>query len=516
MKKSKVLLALVLVLALCLTMFAACQKGGTTPADPAKPGEAEGQTPAKTYDPEDYVDVVLYMFDLRMTGADHGERIQQVVNEYIGPKYGVQLQLTYFTIGDWMQKVQLTLSGGERVDLMPLCFGNGVTNLTEKNMLREIRSLLQEFAPEAYEMTKDYQIAYERGEGLYGLPTLRGYVTNSYVIMRKDILEEIGMLEKAENLNSWSGFEEILAAVDEKYKGTGLWPTSKGAGRSVLLAYLYDGDSFDSLYQWDAVGDGYGMITTDSEGHLSWLQDDPRYVTKLEMAKRWKDNGWIWPDSALTDTHGDELFKQNVTFSDMDESEYGVESVKSGNCGHPLICVQYAPGWIMTSTLTKTGIGIPINADEPEGAARIINGLYTDEKLMNMLIRGIEGTDYTVENGEIIYPESGYYYEADFIMGNNTLLVPLAGQGADYFEQIKKINAAAHLSEYLGFNLDTVPLIDLSANISAVNDQYTADLFTGGYTPALLDEYKGKLETAGVHDYIAEMQRQLDAWMAAK
>ena len=73
MKKIKVLLALVLVLALCLTMFAACQKGGTTPSDSGKPGEAEGQTPAKTYEPEDYVDVVLYMFDLRMTGADHGD-----------------------------------------------------------------------------------------------------------------------------------------------------------------------------------------------------------------------------------------------------------------------------------------------------------------------------------------------------------------------------------------------------------------------------------------------------------
>ncbi|MBO6055333.1 MAG: DUF3502 domain-containing protein, partial [Oscillospiraceae bacterium] len=104
----------------------------------------------------------------------------------------------------------------------------------------------------------------------------------------------------------------------------------------------------------------------------------------------------------------------------------------------------------------------------------------------------------------------------DFILGNNTLLVPLEGQGADYFDQIKKINDEAHISEYLGFAVNTAPLVDLSANLSAVNDQYTADLFTGGYTPELFAEYKSKLETAGVQDYLAEIQNQLSAWMAAQ
>ena len=153
-----------------------------------------------------------------------------------------------------------------------------------------------------------------------------------------------------------------------------------------------------------------------------------------------------------------------------------------------------------------------MNAEEPEGAARLINALYTDEKLMNMLIRGIEGEDFEVVDGEVHYPADGYYYEADFIMGNNTLLYPLEGQGADYFDRIVEINNAAHISEHLGFVLDTAPLENLSANISAVNDQYTADLFTGNYTPELFEEYKAKLTTAGVQDYLNAIQEQYNAW----
>lgn len=53
------------------------------------------------------------------------------------------------------------------------------------------------------------------------------------------------------------------------------------------------------------------------------------------------------------------------------------------------------------------------------------------------------------------------------------------------------------------------------SQISAVTDQYQQTLQCGGYTPELYQEYLSKLDTAGVQDYLAAVQTQLDAWIAA-
>ena len=539
MKKIKTLIALLLVAALCLALFAACsstKEGTETPSSsssstenkpsenkPAenKPEESkpEETSEPETYDPEDYTNLVMNFFDLRMTAADNSAHIVDAINEYIGPKYGLQVAITYYTISDWMTKVQLSLGSGERIDVCELGFGNGVGTLYTNTMIMDITDIAPENCPAAMEIMGPYLDAYKYDGRLYGIPTNRGLCTNNYVIMRKDILEEIGMLEEGENLHSWSGFEEILKVVAEKYKDTGFFALGNGSGSSNSPAYFYDGDDWSTLVQWDSLGDTTAMTMSDANGNVSWYMDDPRYVDKLEMVVRWKEEGLLYPDSAIDTTHGDELMKQNVQFASMQEAEYGVETTKESNCGYPLVCPMYAPGWVMTSTLTKSGVGVPITAEEPEAACRFIDVLYTDEYVMNLLIRGQEGVDYRLENGEVIYdvkPTGAYYYEGDFLCGNNLLIHPVQGQGADYFEQIKKINDNAHVSEYLGFVFDNGELQNLIANITAVSDQYSKDFACGNYTPEKLAEAKAKYEAGGVREYLAEMQRQLDAWMASK
>ena len=97
---------------------------------------------------------------------------------------------------------------------------------------------------------------------------------------------------------------------------------------------------------------------------------------------------------------------------------------------------------------------------------------------------------------------------------DGSLLVPLKGQGADYYDRIKEINKSATMSPYLGFIVDNEGLTDLIANTSAVYDQYYGDLHTGNYTPELYAEYKSKLEVAGIYDYLDAAQAQLTAWLA--
>ena len=48
---------------------------------------------------------------------------------------------------------------------------------------------------------------------VYGVPGNRTYVVSTWVIMRTDVLEDLGLLEKAQNMSSLDEYEEILEAV---------------------------------------------------------------------------------------------------------------------------------------------------------------------------------------------------------------------------------------------------------------------------------------------------------------
>ena len=347
-KQWKVILALLLVAALMCALFAACAKTETPTNDtpststdkPAetKPAETkpEETKPAETqpeetepqeWDPEDYTDLVMYYFDLRMIGADFGQHIEDAINEYIGPKYGLQADITWFTIGDWMTKIQLNISGGERIDVLPLCANSNVTILHTNNMIMDITDLMAEYAPETMELMKDYTACYEYGGRLYGIPTYRGYVKNSYIVLRKDILEELGMVELAENMTSITEYEQILEAVHDNYtEQTGLWAVAKESGKSFVPGGLWNGPKFEDITGYDPIGDSTSQIMVLSgTNKVEWILDDPRYEEKLGWATRWRENGWAYPDCALLDTHGDELMKQGVSFSEFTGSEYGVE-----------------------------------------------------------------------------------------------------------------------------------------------------------------------------------------------
>ena len=52
------------------------------------------------------------------------------------------------------------------------------------------------------------------------------------------------------------------------------------------------------------------------------------------------------------------------------------------------------------------------------------------------------------------------------------------------------------------------------SQISAVVDQYSGAMNCGVFTDDEYQAYLDKLESAGVNDYLGEIQTQLNAWLA--
>ncbi|MBR6425506.1 MAG: extracellular solute-binding protein [Oscillospiraceae bacterium] len=497
MKKCKVLVALVLVATLLCTLFAACSKDGGT----AKPSAGTSE--------EETTTIKMVVFDFNSSGVDHKDRIQEAVNAVSVPAVNVAADILFLNMGDFASKVQTSIAGGEQIDLITASIMNNASTLYQAGMLKDITEELKTFAPDALEVVGDAVKTYTWDGKIYGLPTQRNLLTNRWIIMNKDVLDELGLTEKAQSMTTWTEFEEIMTSVKEAKQSDGMYPIISNSG-AVFQGALFTSDSMDTE-AYDTLGDRAGIVYADQEGHISMLQKNEGWLYAQKKAADWNAMGFVYPDSIINTTlSGNDLLNQGVDFSLICSGEFGIEN--SGNYKMPIVAKQISDPMLMTSSLTMWGMAIPVTAEEPEAACKFLNLMYTSSELMNILVNGQEGTDYELVNGEVKALENGYR-GGNFIMGNNLLLIPGAGQGADFNEVVKAKMAEMKNSRYLGFTIDASDLNLLIANMTAVNDQYRASMTGGDYTDEMYNEYLGKLEAAGAQEYLDAVQAQLDAWL---
>lgn len=542
MKKRHVLLSLLLVAALLISLLAACANNETpstdtpntnnnTPSsntdkqpDQTPDADTDSDVPAQDFDPENPDEILFYFYDLYSHGA-YGDKIIDAVNEITIPLIGVKVDIEWYDMGSYVTKLGLSIADGTPVDLVNImpAAPTSVANLHANNQLMDISELLPEYAPGAYELIKDYLGAFTYTDGIFGFPSLKNFSNNYYVMMREDILKELDLYDFASNMTTWSEYEQIMQAVTDAYQGEGMYALGRARGNSVTNGVMQQGyEKFFDYSPFDTVGDTLAILSTDKEGHVYSFYEVPETVAGMKRLASWMEKGYIWPDSAFSDTDGDVLISGGTTFSKMEGGEIGVEVRQKANCGTDMLCVKVMNGFITTSSLTSWGLAVPITADEPEAAMRFVNQLYTNADLMNVLLLGIEGEDYVMlDTGEAAYPagkEDGSveYHEADWLFGNQFLVHPWTGNGADYREIAAQENVNSEISTYLGFTLDVSELNTLIASLSAVKDQYVPSFSCGLYTDAEYQDFLDKLYSVGMQDYIDEVQTQLDAWLASQ
>lgn len=161
-------------------------------------------------------------------------------------------------------------------------------------------------------------------------------------------------------------------------------------------------------------------------------------------------------------------------------------------------------------------LGIPVNAPNPEGAMKLINWIYKSQDNYLFALYGVEGKDYEIVDGRIhkLTPTE-FFYEWMFRNQNYQLFGPDVPQAL--IDQYNSWDDQALRSASLGFrfNNENVKMIetalkevagkDLAAIRSGFVDYETA-------YPVAIE----KLKAAGIDEYVAEIQRQLDEFLAGK
>ena len=174
---------------------------------------------------------------------------------------------------------------------------------------------------------------------------------------------------------------------------------------------------------------------------------------------------------------------------------------------------------ITTSNCTSTMIGISRTSKNPEKAFKFIELINTDKDLYNLICFGVEGKHYELTaEGKVKYIEdSGYAPKADWKFGNQFNALVTDGTDSDVWEQTEKLNSEGKASPLMGFVFDETNVTNEIANCNSVRAEYNY-VWMGASLDYKehMEEYKAKMEQAGIRKVIEEAQKQVDAFLASK
>jgi putative aldouronate transport system substrate-binding protein len=164
---------------------------------------------------------------------------------------------------------------------------------------------------------------------------------------------------------------------------------------------------------------------------------------------------------------------------------------------------------------------IPSYSKNGKQAMQMLNLMYSDKDLFNLLNWGIEGKHYVkTADGLIDFPQgvnssnSGYPVFSSFMWGNQLLSYVFKGDSPKLYDEYAELNKTAIKSKGLGFIYDAGSKKTENAACLNVWQQYDKSLGVGAVDPnKVLPVFINKLKAAGVDKIIADKQQQFDEWL---
>ncbi len=528
----KRLTAMILALGMVVTAVAGCgnaEQSGNNNASDSKSsnasdnGEVSDNEDDADDDDDEAADITVALMSLAPVDSADSQAVEDKINEITESEINVHVNLEWYDGGTYGSQVPMMIQGGDKLDLMMFIpVAATFTSLMGAGQLMDITDLLDEYGQDIKEVQGDMLVGCSLNGRIYGVGNYGDKAAFQTMLIRTDVLEEVGRLEDAKNATSWPEIEDIMKDVtaagytgfiNNENTGTVLYPNG----------FLNGSDQFSENHATDTLGDGYLLVTTDPDTdtvNCKYFTDD--FKKMIERVAKWYNEGLVYKDAGTAQDYGDTLLKSDVGVAKVAQTESGGLATIQATTGHEFTDIRICNKAITTESCTKFGFGIPVTATEPEAAMKFLNLLYTSQEMENTLTWGIEGRDWVLnDEGYATYPdgvtaENVQYHTADFLYGNQFLITQWEGSSVTREEQ-KQATADCPLSKYFGFQIDNTGLENTLTACYNVEQQYIATLMSGSAGDnweATLTDFQNALKAAGIDDLIAAYQEQLDNWLA--
>lgn len=451
--------------------------------------------------------IVWYM-QKPTSDMSHQSMVEEAANEIIYKELGVKLKFEFIDSGAWNEKKNVLISSGEEFDIIS-DNGTSFVNNASKNAYVDISEYLDKYGKDILsKVDKNAWQAVTVNGKVVGIPGQSFYVPYNSFAFKADIVKKYNIDYK--NIKTIEDLEPVLEII--KKNEPGIYPICALANTPIPMQF--------SDNEVSSTVDGI-MFDIKNDKFISEI-DSEWFLKRSKVTNDFYKKGYM-PTDAISKTE---------TISEIKSGKYAVfagrrSAEKTSNL-YGFECVEADPtyGYVSSGNILNSVNAISRTSKHPDKAIQVLNLIWKNRDLSNLLAYGIENVDYEVVSGKgtddiSVVPKSGN--EVKWSIWHNWL-GPLWDQWdstwnrTESLEEMRKLNEEAEYSPILGFYPDLSEFKTECAAISSIQKEAAAVFCTGSMPN--YDEYvstvKKKYKDAGIDKVIASMQKQYDEWKKNK
>lgn len=421
------------------------------------------------------------------------------VNEYIGEKIGVNLEMEVISWGSWDDRRNIIISTNEPYDII---YGIGKNYTSDINLgaYCDITDLIDDNMPELKKMMpEEFWTAVKVNDRIYGVPTYKDNAISNYAIWDKELVEEYNL-----DISSMTELSDLTETF-EKLK----------ADKNDYPVYVKNDGIYHIFDVYDQIGSGtqiMGVRYDDKDARVCFTLEEPDIKAELETIHEWYQKGLINPDAAtLSEGRVYNMWRVAQGWESAGVTSWGPQMGKD-------VAVQKIGDSILSNETVRGSLNmISTNTQYPEKCLQLLDLVNTDTKLRDLFYYGEEGVDFEYNEEGKVHKLNQDWELPGYTQGTYFTVTPVDTDKFNQWEEIKELNENAVSSEMIGFTLDTTEISDKLANCSEIWLRYRSEVMTGVQDPAeCVPQIKEELLKAGWQDVMDEAQKQVDAFVAAK
>lgn len=506
MKKNKLLVTLLCMAMVASTAAGCANAGGSSSSSSGSKASSDSEKG----DP--YTVVMGYIGD---TYADEA-LIEEEINKLIEPELNAKIDLRCYSWGTYTQELQLTLSGDEKLDIVPIIVMNAAGYVSNGQVI-DLKDLIEQYGTNIKKnMDADFINSPNIGGFIYGVTSMREQITWEGVLMRADILTELGY--KVENnmcpdITSMADLEEVYAKAKAKYPNM------------TMLASTANGSP---LFRWetaDFLTDGFGALMDFGQStKVVNLYETDEFKEFANTLYKWNQSGYLSKDAATTTETLQNQIKAGNAFSFFTPLKAGAVEQDELSTGKDLAAAPlFGDPYITSYSINFFTWGIARNSTNPEKTMQVLDYIYGSADTMNLLNWGIKDKHYKFVDetkGIITYPDGvdvnnkTWGLNIGWELPNQEIAYVWEGEDPSKWVLQHEYIDKAKRSKALGFSYDSTNVSNQLTALANVKTEWYDAIGTGSVDPSTaIKEFNDALYAAGLQDVIDEKQGQLDEWL---
>ena len=316
--------------------------------------------------------------------------VNELLNDYLQEKLGISVRLV-MPDRNYHQRLHADLLEGEQVDLAFCNDGTYLHEWIQNGWLNPLDALLQEY-----------------GEGI------PPWIADEYMYREDGTIYGVG--NNVERGRSF-GFEYLLdvaeacgidmGAVHTVEDLTDVFAQVKARGEGIIPPVVYP----SYMKPEDMLGNNkYGVLMSPEDTTVVNLFETEAYWQFLDLVYQWTQSGYTY--DRLNDSNNLLYYMTSgEIFGALCTGKSGFAAQESFLTGKNIGYIELTPYTLYSNAVNRSYCYvIPKTASSPETSMQLLNLLYNDAYIANLLLYGMEGVHYTKTSAHSVLRNPGNQY----------------------------------------------------------------------------------------------------------